>query len=112
MYLNDERVGQIVSQFQPSKFKDFMFQVYPGKTGIINGKIVIPADDFPMDNFRNFDLVKQNQIAVKVIGQSMEELFLLDLALSAITGETELLLIDKTTIFIGNSFYLSIQQYL
>ena len=91
LYLNDERVGQIVSQFQPSKFKDFMFQVYPGKTGIINGKIVIPDDDFPMDNFRNFDLVIPNKIAVKVIGRSMEELFLLDLALSAITGETELL---------------------
>jgi len=95
LYLNDERVGQIVSQFEPSKFKDFMFQVYPGKTGIINGKIVIPDDDFPMDNFRNFDLVIPNQIAVKIIGQSMEELFLLDLALSAITGETELLLIDR-----------------
>ena len=95
LYLNDERVGQIVSQFQPSKFKDFMFQVYPGKTGIINGKIVIPDDDFPMDNFRNFDLVIPNKIAVKVIGRSMEELFLLDLALSAITGETELLEIDR-----------------
>ena len=95
LYLNDERVGQIVSQFQPSKFKDFMFQVYPGKTGIINGKIVIPDDDFPMDNFRNFDLVIPNKIAVKVIGRSMEELFLLDLALSAITGETDLLEIDR-----------------
>jgi uncharacterized membrane protein len=72
-----------------------LFQVYPGKTGIINGKIVIPDDDFSMDNFRNFVLVIPNQIAVKVIGQSMEELFLLDLALSAITGETELLVIDR-----------------
>ena len=95
LYLNDERVGQVVSQFQPSKFKDFMFQVYPGEAGIINGKIVIPDDDFPLDNFRNFDLVIPNQIAVKVIGQSMEELFLLELALNAIIGETELLLIDR-----------------
>jgi hypothetical protein len=95
LYLNDERVGQVVSHFQPSRFKDFMFQVYPGKTGIINGKIVIPDDDFPLDNFRNFELVIPNQIAVKVVGRSVEELFLLDLALSAITGETELLLIDR-----------------
>ena len=95
LYLNDKRVGQIVSQFQPSKFKDFMFQVYPGETGIINGKIVIPDDDFPLDNFRNFELVIPNQIAVKVIGQSVEELFLLELALNAIIGETELLLIDR-----------------
>lgn len=95
LYLNDERVGQVVSHFQPSRFKDFMFQVYPGKTGIINGKIVIPDDDFPLDNFRNFELVIPNQIAVKVVGQSVEELFLLDLALSAITGDTELLLLDR-----------------
>ena len=95
LYLNDERVGQIVSQFQPNRFKDFMFQVYPGKTGIINGKIVIPEDDFPLDNFRNFDLVIPSQIAIKVVGQSIEELFLLDLALNGITGETELLLIDR-----------------
>jgi len=95
LYLNDERVGQVVSQFQPSKFKDFMFQVYPGETGIINGKIVIPDDDFPLDNFRNFELVIPNQIAVKVIGQSVKELFLLELALNAIIGETELLLIDR-----------------
>ena len=95
LYLNDERVGQVVSHFQPGRFKDFMFQVYPGKTGIINGKIVIPDDDFPLDNFRNFELVIPNQIAVKVVGQSVEELFLLDLALSAITGDTELLLLDR-----------------
>jgi len=72
LYLNDERVGQVVSHFQPSRFKDFMFQVYPGKTGIINGKIVIPDDDFPLDNFRNFELVIPNQIAVKVVGQIMQ----------------------------------------
>ena len=32
LYLNDERVGQIVSHFQPGRLKDFLFQVYPGMT--------------------------------------------------------------------------------
>jgi len=95
LFLNNERVGQVVSQFEPNKYKDFMFQVFPGKTGIINGKIVIPDDDYLLDNYRNFDLVIPNQIAVKIISKSKDDLFLLDLALNAITGNTGLLHIDK-----------------
>ena len=60
-----------------------MFQVFPGKTGIINGKIVIPDDDYSLDNSRNFDLVIPSQIAIKIIGKSENELLLLDLALNA-----------------------------
>jgi len=95
LFLNNERVGQVVSQFQPNKYKDFMFQVFPGKTGIINGKIVIPDDDYLLDNYRNFDLVIPNQIAIKIISKSQDELFLLDLALNSITGNTGLLHVDK-----------------
>ena len=88
LFLNQERVGQVVSQFEPNKYKDFMFQVFPGKTGIINGKIVIPDDDYSLDNYRNFDLVIPDQIALKIIGKSEEDLMLLDLALYAIKGNT------------------------
>ena len=95
LFLNQERVGQVVSQFEPNKYKDFMFQVFPGKTGIINGKIVIPDDDYSLDNYRNFDLVIPDQIAIKIIGKSKEDLMLLDLALNAIKGNTELLQIEK-----------------
>jgi len=95
LFLNNERVGQVVSQFEPNKYKDFMFQVFPGKTGIINGKIVIPDDDYSLDNSRNFDLVIPSQIAIKIIGKSENELLLLDLALNAISGNTGLLQVDK-----------------
>ena len=95
LFLNNDRVGQVVSQFDPNKYKDFMFQVFPGKTGIINGKIVIPDDDFLLDNFRNFDLVIPSQIAIKIIGNSEEELLLLDLVLNAITGNTGLLQVER-----------------
>ena len=70
LFLNNERVGQVVSKFNPDKYKDFMFQVFPGQTGIINGKIVIPDDDYSLDNYRNFDLVIPDQIALKIIGKS------------------------------------------
>ena len=51
LYLNNERVGQIVSNFKTKTSKDFSFQVYPGKSGVIKGKIEIPPDDFILDNF-------------------------------------------------------------
>ena len=95
LFLNNDRVGQVVSRFNPDKYKDFMFQVFPGQAGIINGKIVIPDDDFSLDNYRNFDLVIPSQITIKIIGNSEEELLLLDLALNAITGNTGLLKVDK-----------------
>ena len=95
LFLNNKRVGQVVSQFNPNKYKDFMFQVFPDQTGIINGKIVIPDDDFSLDNSRNFDLVIPSQIAINIIGNSEEELLLLDLVLNAITGNTGLLQVEK-----------------
>ena len=95
LFLNNKRVGQVVSQFNPNKYKDFMFQVFPGQTGIINGKIVIPDDDFSLDNSRNFDLVIPSQIAIKIIGNSEEQLLLLDLVLNAITGNTGLLQVER-----------------
>ncbi len=50
---------------------------------------------FLLDNYRNFDLVIPSQITIKIIGNSEEELLLLDLALNAITGNTGLLKVDK-----------------
>ena len=44
LYLNEDRIGQIVSSFMPNRYKDFLFQAYPGKSGIIKGKIEIIKD--------------------------------------------------------------------
>ena len=50
LYLNEERIGQIVSSFMMNRTKDFLFQAYPGKSGIIKGRIEISKDDFAFDN--------------------------------------------------------------
>ena len=34
LFLNDNRLGQVVSSFQPSQSKEFMFQAYPGQSGV------------------------------------------------------------------------------
>ncbi|MFQ6612184.1 MAG: BatA domain-containing protein [Fidelibacterota bacterium] len=88
LYVNDERVGQIVSHFQPGRVKDFLFQVYPGKSGIIQGYLQIPKDDYSFDNKWTFELSIPDQISCLVLGQSQDEIFLLKTALESISGQS------------------------
>ncbi len=88
LYLNQERVGQIVSHFQPGRVKDFLFQVYPGKSGIIQGYLQIPNDDYTLDNQWTFELSIPDQISCLILGNSQNDIFLLKTALESISGET------------------------
>ena len=90
IYLNDERSGQIVSHFQPSKNKDFLFQVYPGKTGVIRGKIELPKDDYLLDNSMTFELNIPEQISCKVIATSQDDLLIIKTLLESISGPDDL----------------------
>lgn len=94
LYLNDERVGQIVSHFQPNIQKDFQFQVYPGKSGIVRGKLELPNDQFSLDDIQTFELNIPQQISCKVIANSNEELFMLRTILESINGQDNLLDIE------------------
>ena len=89
LYLNNERVGQVVTAFNPAKGKEFSFQAYPGKSGVIRGKMTIPADDFAYDNEQSFELSIPKQISCMLIGESVEDVFLLEEALKSISGENE-----------------------
>jgi len=94
LYINEERVGQIVSHFKPDRIKDFLFQVYPGKSGIIQGVLELPLDDFQLDNRRTFELSVPDQISCKVIGKSQDDNYLLKTALESISKESEFLFVD------------------
>ena len=89
LYLNNERVGQVVTAFNPAKGKEFLFQAYPGKSGVIRGKMTIPADDFAYDNEQSFELSIPKQISCMLIGESVEDVFLLEEALKSISRENE-----------------------
>ncbi|MEE8336030.1 MAG: BatA domain-containing protein [Candidatus Neomarinimicrobiota bacterium] len=95
LYINEERVGQIVSHFKPGRIKDFLFQVYPGKSGIIQGVLELPTDDFQLDNRRTFELSVPDQISVKLIGKSQDQNFLLRTALESISKDSEFLYINN-----------------
>ena len=91
LYLNDERVGQIVSHFQPGRLKDFLFQVYPGKSGIVRGKLELPHDHFSLDDRQTFELTIPEQISCKVIASSQLDLFMLRTVLESINGQDRFL---------------------
>ncbi len=106
LYLNNERLGQVVSTFQPEKTKEFLFQAYPGKSGIIRGKVILPDDDFALDNQWNFELPIPEQIAITLVGNSKEELFLLETALSSIDNQSGFLFIRPQITSSINRLYL------
>lgn len=95
LYLNDDRVGQVVTAFSPEKAKEFLFQAYPGKSGVIRGKMTIPADDFAFDNTQSFELSIPKQISCMLIGESVEDVFLIEEALKSISGENEYIFLHR-----------------
>jgi len=106
LYLNDERIGQIISHFKPARIKDFQFQAYPGKSGVIKGRIEIGKDDFAYDNFKTFELSIPEQISCKIISPNINNSFLIKSALESIRGETSFIDIDLKEMPIIDMLYL------
>ena len=94
LYLNGDRVGQIVSSFKTRASKDFLFQVYPGKSGVIRGRLEIPQDNFRLDDKQTFELNIPEQISAKVISNSESNLFIFKSILQSISGENQFLNIE------------------
>ena len=116
LYLDGDRAGQIVTKFQPGKNKDFLFQVYPGKSGVIKGRLEIPKDDFILDNFQTFELNIPEKIFCKVIASSQEKLLIIKTILESISGPEDLIDIELKVkpevdnIFLDNTDVLILQD--
>lgn len=94
MFVNDERVGQVVTTLESGKSKDFLFQAYPGIEDVIRGEIRLPDDDFNLDNSYTFDIPLTSRISCKLVAGSPEDILLPELALRSIDEENELLHLD------------------
>ncbi len=94
LYLNDERVGQVISDFDPQRSRDFLFQAYPGQDGIINGRLTIPHDDFHLDNEFTFETIIPDEINAMIVGGSDVEIHLLRTALRSIDQNMEFLFVE------------------
>lgn len=85
LYLNNERVGQVISDFTSGQTRDFLFQAYADAGGLIAGELTIPEDDYSLDNRLNFNLGIPLEINCKIVGARQSEIHLALTALRSIS---------------------------
>ena len=94
LLLNDHRVGQVVSEFEPGKEKEFLFQAYPSKMGIVQGQVKLPNDDYSLDNIWYVSMPIMERIRCGIIGGNSEETSMLEMVLRAIDPQNKFLSIE------------------
>ena len=95
LLFNNQRVGQVVSEFDPGKEKKFLFQAYPAEVGIVEGRIMLPKDDYELDNSWYVSMPIMEQIRCGIIGATAEDITILEMILSAIDPENQFLTIES-----------------
>ena len=74
LIFNNQRVGQVVTQFDPQKEKEFLFQAYPPEPGILEGEITLPKDDYEFDNKWYLSFPIMDEIRCSIIGADSKEI--------------------------------------
>ena len=92
---NNQRVGQVMTEFEPNVSKSFLFQAYPTKDGILNSIISLPEDDYLLDNNWYQTIPIMNQIRCGIIGPSLEDISLVEMALKSIDPDSSFLNINR-----------------
>ena len=94
LVFNDHRVGQVVSEFDTGKEKEFLFQAYPAEVGILNGKIILPRDDYELDNYWHLSMPIMDQIRCSIIGSDANDISVLEMILRSIDPENKFLILE------------------
>ena len=95
LLFNNQRVGQVVSEFDPGKEKEFLFQAYPSEVGIVQGRVVLPKDDYELDNAWYVSIPIMEQIRCGIIGATAEDITIVEMILRAIDPENHFLTIES-----------------
>ena len=95
LLFNNYRVGQVVSEFEPGKEKEFLFQAYPSNMGIVQAKIMLPKDDYSLDNIWYVSMPIMERIRCGIIGPNSDETGLLEMVLRAIDPQNQFLSIES-----------------
>ena len=61
------RVGQVISEFDIGSNKEFIFQAYPDKKGVLSGSINLPDDDYLIDHSSLIFLLDKNDRYIKIL---------------------------------------------
>lgn len=92
---NNQRVGQVITEFNPDLGKSFLFQAYPIKDGILESIITLPEDDYLLDNKWYQTIAIMNKINCGIIGPSLEDLTHIDMVLQSIDPDGAFLNITR-----------------
>lgn len=91
LLFNDQRVGQVISEFPPGVEKKFQFKAYPLNEGVLKGEIIIPDDDYMFDNNWFHTIPVLEKISCAIIGKNSSEIRILEMLLSSIDPDKKFL---------------------
>ena len=91
LLFNDNRVGQVISEFNLESNKEFIFQAYPEDKGILTGSIRLPSDDYTNDNSWYLTAPILDKINCLMIGRSEDEASMFNLIINAIDPDKQLI---------------------
>ena len=95
LIFNENRVGQVVSELVPNKEKEFLFQAYPAEVGMLEGRIVLPNDNYQYDNEWYLAMPIMDQITCKIISSNSQDLSILEMIINSIDSENKFLTIES-----------------
>ena len=91
---NKSRVGQVISEFSISKEKEFLFQAYPSQAGILECKVLLPEDDYNLDNAWHLVVPIMNEIRCAIISSEENDVKILKTILKSIDPQETFLKIE------------------
>ena len=92
---NNQRVGQVITEFMPKNEKSFLFQAYPIKNGILESVITLPEDDYLLDNNWYQTIAIMDKINCGIIGPNLEDISLIEMVLKSIDNDGSFLNITR-----------------
>ena len=106
LLFEDNRVGQVISEFEKGSNKEFIFQAYPEKKGVLTGSIRLPNDDYLNDNIWFLTAPILDKINCLMIGGADEEISMFRLIIDAIDPEMQLINFESRSQPIINRLFI------
>ena len=95
LFFGDNRVGQVISEFEKGSNKEFIFQAYPEKKGVLVGSIHLPKDNYINDNKWYVTTPILDKINCLIIGNSDDEISMFKLIIDAIDPNNQLINLES-----------------
>ena len=95
LLFNEHRVGQVVSEIESGKEKEFQFQAYPANMGIVQCRVSLPKDNYDLDNNWFLSMSIMEQIHCGIIGSNSDDVAMLEMVLRAIDPQRQFLSIES-----------------